>query len=393
MSVEIHDNDEAPVPGDEVVSDDELAARLRRDVLSPIKRCLIGKDEIIELMGIALIAGENLFLLGPPGTAKSALVHELAARIDGRTFDYLLTRFTEPSELFGPFDLRRLREGDLVTNVEGMLPEADIVFLDELMNANSAILNSLLLALNERIFRRGREKEKLPMLLAVGASNHLPSDESLGALFDRFLLRVTCDNVDDAKLDSVLDAGWKQNDLVERPKGVTVQQIRRLQRAALAVDLAPVRPAFIELVTRLRRVGIQISDRRAVRLQRVIAASAILASRSVAAVSDLWTIQAIWDTPAQKEILAAQIKAVRSQFQTDDSAAMPAHPMSEVDSPPSAERLLEELDSLSQVAVSQAAEDELTLLATRIEWVENEVSAQHLRERVQKLRDKWQSEQ
>ena len=84
-----------------------------------------------------------------------------------------------------------MKEGDLVTNTEGMLPEADFVFLDELLNANSAILNSLLLALNERIFRRGRQTVPLPMLLAVGASNRLPDDDALAALFDRFLLRVS----------------------------------------------------------------------------------------------------------------------------------------------------------------------------------------------------------
>src|SRR5207245_2141298 len=122
-------------------------------------------DEIIDVLGVCLVAGENLYILGPPGTAKSALVHELGRRIEGKVFEYLLTRFTEPNELFGPFDIRRLREGELVTNTEGMLPEASLVFLDELLNANSAILNSLLTALNERVFRRGRETRRLPMLM------------------------------------------------------------------------------------------------------------------------------------------------------------------------------------------------------------------------------------
>ncbi|MCA9220956.1 MAG: AAA family ATPase, partial [Planctomycetales bacterium] len=112
--------------------------------MQPMKSAFVGKDEIIDLLGVSLVAGENLFILGPPGTAKSALVQDLARRVDGPMFDYLLTRFTEPNELFGPFDIRRLREGDLVTNTEGMLPEAAFVFLDELLNANSAILNSLL---------------------------------------------------------------------------------------------------------------------------------------------------------------------------------------------------------------------------------------------------------
>ena len=154
----------------------DLVAGLTQGVLEPMKSSFIGKEKIIDLLGIALVARENLFLLGPPGTAKSALVQAMAKRIDGRIFDYLLTRFSEPNEIFGPFDIRRLRDGELMTNTEGMLPEAEFVFLDELLNANSAILNSLLLVLNERRFRRGRESRPLPTLMVVAASNHLPED-------------------------------------------------------------------------------------------------------------------------------------------------------------------------------------------------------------------------
>src|SRR4028118_2023665 len=170
-----------------------LVDKLNR-VLHHLKGTFVGKDDIIDLMGICLVGRENLFLMGPPGTAKSAMVRQLARTLQGNTFEYLLTRFTEPNELFGPFDIRKLREGDLVTNTEGMLPEANLVFLDELLNANSAILNSLLMGLNARVFRRGRETRPLPALLIVGASNHLPEDESLQALFDRFLVRVRCEN-------------------------------------------------------------------------------------------------------------------------------------------------------------------------------------------------------
>lgn len=90
------------------------AGRVQTELLDVVKREFVGKDEVIDLLGICLVAGENLFLLGPPGTAKSALVRSLASKLDCRVFDYLLTRFTEPSELFGPFDIRRLKEGDLV---------------------------------------------------------------------------------------------------------------------------------------------------------------------------------------------------------------------------------------------------------------------------------------
>src|SRR6266566_5391455 len=198
-----------------------LGDKLTGAVLRPMKEAFVGKDEVIDLLGVCLVGGENLFILGPPGTAKSALVQQLARRLHGQSFDYLLTRFTEPNELFGPFDIRRLREGELITNTEGMLPEASLVFLDELLNANSAILNSLLMVLNERIFRRGRETRPLPTLAVVGASNRLPEDDALGALFDRFLLRVRCDNVQPEELPDVLVAGWKL-DLEREPRRAVV---------------------------------------------------------------------------------------------------------------------------------------------------------------------------
>ena len=180
------------------------------NVLNYVKDSFVGKDEIIDLLGISLVARENAFLLGPPGTAKSAIVRMLSACIEGgQNFEYLLTRFTEPNEIFGPFDIRKLKEGELTTNTEGMLPEASMVFLDEIFNANSAILNSLLMALNEKLFRRGKETRKIPALMFVGASNILPEDEALNALLDRFLIRIECDYVNPDLLEEVLLAGRK----------------------------------------------------------------------------------------------------------------------------------------------------------------------------------------
>src|ERR1051325_5366582 len=286
----------------------EITARLASDVLEPMKRNFVGKDEIIDLLGVCLVGGENLFLFGPPGTAKTALVPRLAARLEGKPFDYLLTRFTEPNELFGPFDIRKLRDGELQTNTEGMLPEASLVFLDELLNANSAILNSLLVALNERVFRRGKETRPLAALMFVGASNHLPEDDALQALFDRFLLRVHCDNVAGERLADVLIAGWNLAAGAGAKSTLHFDDLRRAQFALVEVELGGVRQPFAELVRRIRHAGIPVSDRRAVKLQRVIAASALLSGRSEARLSDLWIVRHIWDTEEQQDVLASLVE-------------------------------------------------------------------------------------
>ena len=377
----------------------EIAMRLRREVLEPIKRRLIGKDEVVEVLGVALAAGENAFLLGPPGTGKSALVHEFSRSLQGRTFDYLLTRFTEPSELFGPFDLRRLRDGDLVTNTDGMLPEADFVFLDELLNANSAILNSLLLALNERVFRRGRQNEKLPMLMAVGASNRLPEDDALAALFDRFLLRVLCDNVPEGRLSEVLDAGWRREAAPATTGVLSIEDVMRLQQHVCQVDLSPALPAYRGLISRLRSAGMAISDRRAVRLQRVVAASAVCCGRSHANVSDLWIMRYIWDTPAQQETLASHLQAVMEKYSSTDISGdadqvgkvagehgVRQHPMVDRESNPDPENLLALLNEIASNPAKPNAADALTMLAARIEWVSGDEARSHLRERVAVVR-------
>lgn len=174
---------------------ESIAQRLRRKVVEPLKAAFVGRDEVIDLIALVVVSGEHLFLFGAPGTAKSLFVRRFSQSVRGRYFEYLLTRFSEPNELFGPVDLVRLREGVVATVIKGMLPEAEFAFLDELFNANSAILNNLLTVLNERIFRRGAETHTLPLLSVCAASNQLPEDEALKALFDRFLLRCRVESL------------------------------------------------------------------------------------------------------------------------------------------------------------------------------------------------------
>lgn len=367
-------------------------------VLNYLKAIFIGKDDIIDLLGICLVGRENLFLLGPPGTAKSAMVRELSKLLHGKTFEYLLTRFTEPNEIFGPFDIRRLREGDLVTNTEGMLPEANLVFLDELLNANSAILNSLLLVLNERIFRRGRETRALPALMIVGASNHLPEDEALQALFDRFLIRVRCDNVDPALLNQVLDAGWNlEKKEPANQAGIDCESVFRLQALIGTIDLQTIRPAYLDLIEKLRNAGVAVSDRRAVKLQRLLAASALLCGRNAAIPSDMWVLRYIWDTEEQREVIAG---IVQSAIEADTSGPEHRHPQASAKNLPNADDILREVHALAEkwehtdLPMSERAvlKDRLRHLSGRCAWIGNPVQRQYVQEPIDALWEKIVSE-
>jgi MoxR-like ATPase len=367
-----------------------LGRRVSSEALEPIKQTFVGKDEIVDLMGVCLIGGENLFLLGPPGTAKSALVHELARRLDGKVFDYLLTRFTEPNEIFGPFDIRKLREGELITNTEGMLPEASLVFLDELLNANSAILNSLLTALNERVFRRGRETRALPTLMVVGASNRLPEDDALNALFDRFLLRVCCENVPGERLGEVLDAGWKLDTRADaKGPGLSIADVAKLHGELGNVEMKDVRASIVDLVGRLRRAGIQVSDRRAVKMQRLVAASALLCGRDWATLSDLWVFRYIWDKLEQREALATIVDELLKTKPADAAD----HPRAHHADAPDPEAIARDLELIAakleskDLAASERAvlKDRVSILSARCQWVKGDEPRAFLTKRIEAL--------
>uniref|UniRef100_UPI00404A4B3E AAA family ATPase n=1 Tax=Flavobacterium sp. TaxID=239 RepID=UPI00404A4B3E len=361
-------------------------------LLKHIKETFIGKNEIVDLLGITLLARENAFLLGPPGTAKSAIVRALSNGIeDGKNFEYLLTRFTEPNEIFGPFDIRKLKDGELVTNTEAMMPEASMVFLDEIFNANSAILNSLLMALNEKIFRRGKETKKLPALMFVGASNLLPEDEALNALLDRFLIRVKCDYVDPDLLHEVLLAGWKlENKTNENSPTIKADDIRKLQAETRKVDLNSIRKEYVDLIHSLRNAGINVSDRRAVKIQNLIAASAFICGRETAVLSDLWVLKYIWDTEEQVEVLEGIVNHI---IEKDTSEK--AHPQAVYNKVPNAEEVMKEVkylsdkwnDSTLSFEEQNVIKDKLRYVQTRCDWIKNPEQKQFIQTEIEQL---WQ---
>lgn len=361
-------------------------------LLQHVKHTFIGKDDIVDLLGITLLARENAFLLGPPGTAKSAIVRGLSNGVeDGKNFEYLLTRFTEPNEIFGPFDIRKLKDGDLVTNTEGMMPEASMVFLDEIFNANSAILNSLLMALNEKIFRRGKETKKLPALMFVGASNILPEDEALNALLDRFLIRVKCDYVNPDLLTEVLLAGWKlENNSNGTVPTIKSDEIRELQIQCRKVDLSPIRKEYVDLIHSLRNTGINVSDRRAVKIQNLIAASALICGREEAIISDLWVLKFIWDTEEQIEVLEGIVNHI-----IEKEVSEKAHPQAVFNKAPNAEEVMKEIQYLSErwddstlsFEEQNVIKDKLRYVQTRCDWIRNPEQKQYIQKEIESL---WQ---
>src|SRR3954454_14212818 len=180
-----------------------------REVGRALDARYLDKSELVRMLLVTLVAGEHMLIVGPPGTAKSALVRHLARLVDARYFEYLLTRFSEPNEIFGPIDIKAFREGSYVRRVEAMLPDADIVFLDEIFKSNSAILNSLLSILNERRFFTGSASIQVPLSSLYGATNEIPNDDALGAVFDRFLVRTMSDNLDSFHFHGLIERGLR----------------------------------------------------------------------------------------------------------------------------------------------------------------------------------------
>jgi MoxR-like ATPase len=292
----------------------DLGHRLS-DIGRTLESRFLGKDEVIRLLLVAAIAGEHAVLIGPPGTAKSALIRTFARLIHARYFEYLLTRFTEPNEIFGPVDLAAFREGRYERRTEGMLPDAEVVFLDEVFKSNSAILNALLTLLNERKFTSGGRVLASPLLSAFGAANEVPTDEALAAIYDRFLLRIRSDNLDAYHFQDLLQKGL-ENEIRARSQDETplihARELAEIQKTLLA--RTRFREEFFStykgLVFQIRAEGVTLSDRRVVKLLKLFAASAFLDGREEPDAGDFFVLKHVWNSEDQAHILEGLVTPV-----------------------------------------------------------------------------------
>ena len=283
-----------------------------QSAIKDLGRDLAERKDILRLAVLAVLSGEHILLLGPPGTAKSLIARRVCSVFMGfRYFEYLLTRFTVPEEVFGPLSLKALQEDRFLRKTAGYLPEAHVAFLDETFKANSAILNALLTLINERVFHNGSERVNVPLRTIIGASNEVPGEgEGLDALYDRFLLRVVVEPVHS-------DTEFL-NKIVREPetpeiRNITPDFLEWIDRQWTGVELdSQVEEGILRLRARLRDLDVYVSDRRWKAAIKVLKVAALASGRSVVDRFDALLLQhMVWSSPEQRSDV---FRIVRSTF-------------------------------------------------------------------------------
>lgn len=271
-----------------------------KDIQNTLNQKFFEREREIEGLILALLSRQNVLLIGLPGTAKSALISELSKAFSGSNyFQWLLTKYTTPEELFGPVSLKELEIGVYKRNTANKLPEAHIAFLDEIFKSNSAILNALLTLINERIFYNNGGIVETKLISLIGASNEYPEEEGLEALFDRFLLRFELGYLNEG--DHFKKMLKNQNGNISVPT-MTLEELGNAQQFVSMIQIPEeVFDKLIEIREDLAKEGITPSDRRFKQSMSLLQAKAFLDGRQTVNISDILILQnALWEEPSQK---------------------------------------------------------------------------------------------
>ena len=293
-----------------------------RTLLKVLSQGIYEKEHILAMALLSAIAGESIFLLGPPGTAKSLVARRLKMAFkDSRAFEYLMSRFSTPDEIFGPVSISLLKNEDRYERVvDGFLPTATIVFLDEIWKASPSIQNSLLTAINERIFQNGRNTIHLPMKGLIAASNELPAeDEGLEALWDRFLVRMVSNCINsEASFFKMIRQGNSPDPVVPEDCLITDELFDKWQQH---IDKIVIPDDICYAITSIRKrlkdeakkddvndMDYYVSDRRWKKCFRLMRASAFLNGRKALDMTDLpLLIHCLWN---KAETIATTVDVV-----------------------------------------------------------------------------------
>ena len=297
------------------------------ELLQAINKGIYEKETELSLSLLAALAGESVILLGPPGVAKSMVARRLKLAFDGASsFEYLMSRFSTPDEIFGPVSISKLKDSDKYErNTEGYLPTADVVFLDEIWKAGPAIQNTLLTVINEKLFRNGDTEVHLPLKLLLAASNELPTQgEGLEALWDRFIIRIECGNIKDVSRFNAMLLDNTVDDDIEVKDGLQITD-EEYNNWDKAINMLAVSEEVLRVINVIRksldsvtiaqtdeRHNVYVSDRRWKKIVRLLRTSAFVHDRNEVTADDLLPIyNCLWQEPEECEgIRAIVIRAL-----------------------------------------------------------------------------------
>ena len=299
-------------------------------LLREMNRGIYEKETEISLSLLAALAGESVILLGPPGVAKSMVARQLKTAFrDAQSFEYLMSRFSTPDEIFGPVSIQKLKTSDTYERaVDGYLPTADVVFLDEIWKAGPAIQNTLLTVINEKLFRNGNREIHLPLKLLVAASNELPAKgEGLEALWDRFVIRIESRPIRQEKnFRKMLLEVKSEERRVKNPTAISAEEYQEWSKEISGIGVGEeVLDAISSIRKSLRAVNVDeaaerrniyVSDRRWKNIVRLLRTSAFMQDREEVAVCDLLPIyHCLWQEPEERDaIRSIVIRALFAPF-------------------------------------------------------------------------------